>query len=135
MKSDHRGLYFWLMIMVVKADQRIDPAERKLVLEAAKRFGLRKKEVSAIERMLDDQDNDLANHFFLPPVINGSMLLYLLRDAYAFAASDGEVTDQERSVIKAFLTRYGVRPRQITSLIKWASQEHAHLLKGLALFE
>ena len=133
---NYQKIYLDLMVEVIKADNKVYKAEKDNFIEMMIKMGLPSKVRNKFINKLDDKKHrGGADSIKIPHISEPGLVLSLLRDAYFLAAADGEISDSELELIKSVLLRFGVKPRKISSLLKWCAREREHHIRGLAIFE
>jgi hypothetical protein len=131
---NYQELYIGLITAVMKADNHVDPSERDVLLDAMKRFGVGKVLRDKFTRIMNDPATSYGlDEVPLPATLEASALLWLLRDAYFVAGSDGNVSKVEEQILHEFLSRLGIEARQRNRLLRWAAKEREHHIRGLEL--
>lgn len=133
--------YLHLLIYLVRSDGVIDDEETDQLLHLVEHRLGRPLEPELLEAILTHlqaegpaQPSD-AELMAAGQGLELSDLAWLVKDAYALAASDGEVHGAEIKTMRRYLRLAGVPTERFADIDHWARQPEAALERGLALLD
>lgn len=120
-------LRFTALVSAAMVDGEVQPEERTLLLNSAKRMGLPLQETHAIlNKVHHDPD-------FVPPVpAHPSERVTLFMELADILAADGIVQDSEMKVLKRIAPAFGFQEDKVERISEMAKASTARLLKILS---
>ena len=123
--------YLTIMAGVLLADGKVTEEENSLFQNMMKQVGLNVELQDYFQKLLSEKTTISTDKLLeISKGMDKYLLLWIIKDAFYIALSDGEISDEEIQFLKQFLEKCNIDMNKIEAILDWGEEAVEHLKHG-----